>query len=174
MNLEFFIPGIPAPGGSKRAFVLKRRDGSIVRRANGSPMVNIVDDAGQRNKDWRASVAHFAQIAMNGQQPTDAPLEVSITFFRARPKGHFGKRGLKDSAPPFPTPKPDATKLMRSTEDAMTGIVWNDDSQIVNQHVYKRFSDRPGAQVCVKLAGAFAGKSEAELYLPTREASDGE
>ncbi len=153
MNIEFFIPGIPAPGGSKRAFVLKRKDGSIVRRPNGSPMVNITDDAGQRNKDWRANVALCARQAMQGQPPTDKPLIVSITFYRTRPKGHHRSNGaLRDTAPAFPTSKPDVLKLMRSTEDAMTGIVWVDDAQVVSEHLHKRFSSTPGAKVQIRLA----------------------
>jgi Holliday junction resolvase RusA-like endonuclease len=48
--------------------------------------------------------------------------------------------------------RPDATKLWRPTEDALTGIVWRDDSQIIRQLVRKRYcgpGEVPGAEVLV-------------------------
>ena len=38
---------------------------------------------------------------------------------------------------------------MRSTEDAMTGIVYQDDSQVCTGNVEKRYGIRPGAMICV-------------------------
>jgi Holliday junction resolvase RusA-like endonuclease len=82
------------------------------------------------------------------------PLSVNVTFYLRRPDGHYGTGRnagqLKTSAPAYPTSKPDATKLWRSTEDAMTGVVFRDDSQIVQQSVGKRYCDgdqKPGALI---------------------------
>lgn len=149
--IHFFVPGIPAPGGSKRAF-LHRHTGKI-----------IVKDDAKRNAPWRAVAALEARRAMNlaGQVPTDEPLRVLVTFVLPRPRGHYGtgrKAGvLKASAPPFPARKPDATKLWRALEDALTGIVWVDDSRIVSQAVDKVYGDQPGAVVSVYVARAGRG-----------------
>ena len=48
MTVSFLVPGIPQPGGSKRAFAF--------RRANGKLGVRVTDDA-KGNKPWRAVVA---------------------------------------------------------------------------------------------------------------------
>lgn len=45
------------------------------------------------------------------------------------------------------TVKPDATKLWRSTEDALTGIAWRDDAQISVQVVEKRYGSQSGALI---------------------------
>jgi Holliday junction resolvase RusA-like endonuclease len=70
-----------------------------------------------------------------------------------RPKGHYkgGKYGtaLKANAPPFPTVRPDATKLIRPAEDALKGILWRDDSQIVTQAATKRYGDQAGCRIRV-------------------------
>ena len=70
-----------------------------------------------------------------------------------RPKGHYrtGKNALilRKNAPEHPTTKPDATKLLRSTEDALTGILWKDDAQIWCQNVTKTYGECPGAQIQV-------------------------
>ena len=59
-----------------------------------------------------------------------------------RPKSHFRANGLlKPTAPLYHTSKPDLTKLMRSTEDALTGICWTDDSSIARQSPLKLYSN---------------------------------
>jgi len=139
--VEFFVPGKPQPGGSKKGFV-NPRNGRVV----------IVEDA-KRNKDWRAVVALAATEAMKGRAPLDGPLRLVVTFHMPRPKGHFGKAGkLKPSAPTYSTSRPDSTKLLRSTEDAMSGIVWRDDAQIVCQVVRRLYADGPvGAEIVVEV-----------------------
>jgi Holliday junction resolvase RusA-like endonuclease len=138
-EVRFFAPGIPAPGGSKRAFAHKTT-GRIV----------VMDDA-QRNKDWRAVVALAAERAMDGNPPLDGPLGVVLAFVVPRPKGHYGKRGLRRGAPRWPTSKPDTLKLARSTEDAMSRIVYHDDAQTVSLAISKRYGDRPGVEVAVRV-----------------------
>jgi Holliday junction resolvase RusA-like endonuclease len=64
-----------------------------------------------------------------------------IEFRMPRPKAHYKASGeIKADAPWFPIVRPDLTKLLRSTEDAMTGIVWHDDSQIVEQNIHRTYS----------------------------------
>ena len=140
--LEFFVPGVPAPGGSKKSFH-HSKTGKIVTM-----------DMAKRNKPWRESVAFFASQAMGGAGLLDQPLDVTMTFVASRPKGHWGTfRGvprLKPSAPDYPTVKPDVLKLARSTEDAMTGVVWRDDASTVRLTLAKRYGERPGVWVRIQ------------------------
>ncbi len=122
-------------------------------RPNGSPLINIVDMAD--NKSWKRSCAVYARQAYQGA-PLTGPLKIQCEFHLMRPKFHYGTGRnaamLKDSAPDFPTARPDATKLFRSTEDALTGILWVDDAQIVLQVVSKRYGDQPGARIVLSRA----------------------
>lgn len=139
--IQFFVAGIPQPGGSKRGFLNKK-----------SGRVNIVED-NKRSKDWRSVVAITA--AEHIASPLSGALYVRVTFLLPRPKGHLrtGRRAgeLRNSAPEFPTTKPDATKLWRSTEDALKGIAWMDDSQVVAQHIRKEYG-HPGALIEIREA----------------------
>ena len=143
--ISFFVPGVPAPGGSKRAFPHKNT-GRI-----------IVIDACKRNKEWRETVALYARQEYKGE-PIDGPLFLRVTFFMPRPKYHYGKGRnadrLKGSAPKrWHTVKPDATKLLRSTEDALTdALIWHDDAQVVQQEVWKVYAERgrEGAQIEIR------------------------
>ena len=122
------VPGTPQPGGSKRAFVPKGWTRAVIT------------DANPRAVDWKRTVQAFAMEAMAGKRLADGPLDVRMVFYMARPKGHFGTRGLRASAPRFPQGKPDVLKLGRSTEDALTGIVWVDDARIVRERLEKVYS----------------------------------
>jgi Holliday junction resolvase RusA-like endonuclease len=137
--ISFWVPGIPQPGGSKRAFV-NRKTGRVI----------VTEDA-KHNKTWRASVAQAARDETTAV--LQGPLSVRFEFVFVRPAAHYGKRRgveyLKPSAPPYPAKRPDASKLTRSTEDALTGILWRDDSQIVTQFATKRYGPQAGALITV-------------------------
>lgn len=137
-GLEFFVPGSPVAGGSKRAFPVKGRDGKL--------HVSVTDASGPKGKEWRAAIRFAAAAAATGGEmyggPLTGPLRLTLCFFLQRPQSHFGKRGLRASAPPFPTTKPDVLKLARAVEDACTGIVWVDDAQVVMEDLRKAYADR--------------------------------
>ena len=81
------------------------------------------------------------------------PVRLSLVFIFTRPAGHFRKNGtLKPSAPTYHAVKPDGSKLLRSTEDALTGLAFEDDARIVGCIWDKRYAigdERPGALITV-------------------------
>lgn len=143
--ITFTVPGKPEPAGSKRAFAIKK-GGVYTGR-------NIVVDANKNSRPWKDAVLAQAIIARGDRQPLDGPLQLDVTFTVLRPKGHYGTgknaHTIKDSAPPYPTTKPDCTKLLRAVEDAMTGTIYHDDAQIVAQHVFKVYGPNQGAEITV-------------------------
>lgn len=131
-----------APGGSKTPGV----------RSDGTPFLR---DAGKGNAAWKKAVARAARAAMNGREPLWGPLELIVTFYRSRPRCHYrtGRHAhqLRPDAPKWDTTAPDLTKLLRSTEDALKGIAWEDDATIAAQHVFKPFSEtRDGCRILVR------------------------
>lgn len=137
--------GTPKPGGSKRAFIVRTKTGQ--QRA-------VITDACKGNKDWRSAVREAAIQAMDGRPLLDGPLTMEIEFHVLRPKGDFKSgdrsRELTKKARSYPTVKPDVTKLVRSTEDALTGIVWVDDCQIYDQRAIKVYGPQPGAIITIR------------------------
>jgi Holliday junction resolvase RusA-like endonuclease len=75
-----------------------------------------------------------------------------MDFYFLRPKSHYRTNGeLKNSAPKFMTKTPDLFKCARAVEDAITGIVYLDDSQICEEHIFKHYSSyTSGVIVSVK------------------------
>jgi len=149
-EVRFFVAGIPAPGGSKKGFAIKK--GGVY-----TGRVAIVDAGGERTKNWRQDVVAAAFQAMKAADlaPFIGPIELELFFKLQRPKSHFRSDGisLKPGAPSHHIIRPDCGKLARSTTDACTGILWRDDAQIVVDHGEKAFSDRPGCWVVVREAG---------------------
>lgn len=151
LSIEFFVPGVPKTAGSKKAFPIWRGKGAERKFVRSV----IVDDAGQAGKDWRASVQYeglrrWKEVMGPIAQPLQGPLAVHFVFTVARPKGHSGKKGVHSWAPAFPATKPDVLKLARAVEDALTGIVWRDDSQIVTETLCKRYGEHTGCLVRVR------------------------
>jgi len=134
--IQFTIEGTAQPGGSKRGFPITRKNGALG--------VSIVD-ANPKVKGWRSLVTDAARGAVGDRPVLRGALMVEMTFFRLRPKGHYTKSGGLSKAGienPYPTPRPDVLKLARAVEDAMTGVVWADDSQIVTETLRKRWGER--------------------------------
>ncbi len=121
----------PEPAGSKTAFPLKGKNGWL-KGEGGRPIINVVD-ANPKAKAWKMEVAEEAAKQYRAQL-IDRPVRCFMTFYLQRPKGHYGtgknERVLKDSSPLHHTKAPDALKLARGVEDALTGVVWVDDAQV--------------------------------------------
>lgn len=147
MKITFYVAGIPAPGGSKRGFAIRK--GGVL-----TGQVAIVEAGGQRTKDWRQACVQAAHD-VRPPEPFRGPLRVNFIFTMPRTKAHFytskARHGeLKADAPIYPITKPDRTKLTRSTEDAFKGILWADDSQIVAGLTGKVYGAQPGCHVTVE------------------------
>lgn len=140
--ISFTVYGQPQTAGSKRSFVpLDRKTKEPFRRASGGIVVSTVDD-NPKGKDWKNAIAYTASAACSGPLLNDA-LSVAMRFYRPRPKSHLGKAGLNKVGKenPRPTTKPDVLKLARCAEDALTGIVWRDDAQIVSETLEKHWGE---------------------------------
>lgn len=140
-TVSFFVTGTPGTAGSKKFVGMSKAGRGI-----------IIDSSGKKGKDWRNLVASTAQEAMRDRVPLLGPLSLSVVFTLPRRKADLRPDGTpRPTAPTYHTTKPDATKMLRAVEDAMTGITWNDDAQIACQSVTKRYGDKPGAQVTIHL-----------------------
>ena len=139
MAIQIVVEGTPRPGGSKTPG--KTKSGKL-----------FVRDANPLTAVWRAEVAKAAKQQYSGDL-LDGPVMMRIHFRFARPKSHFKKNGeLKETAPYWYTIRPDLTKVIRSTEDALTGIVWKDDARVCSRAEQKRYcnlGEAPGTTMFI-------------------------
>lgn len=120
-RIGFRVAGIPAPKGSARA--IKRGDRAVLIASSS----NANRDA---QRAWATAVG-WAAKAVHRAAPWTGPIGLDVTFYVARPKSVT--RAL-------PEVKPDGDKLLRATADALTGILFVDDGQIVDWIARKRYA----------------------------------
>ena len=104
----------------------------------------------KKSKDYENRV-QVAIMASGGRLYFDEGVSVSIYIYHPRPNSHFNKRGLKATAPTLPLCKPDLDNVVKSILDAMNGLVYNDDKQIITLHVQKYYSDKSEGYVKVQV-----------------------
>lgn len=148
-ELRITVLGETRPAGSKRAFAT-RRNGELTGRV-------AVVDANPNAQGWKQEVgwaARQAMVAAGLHAPLTGPLTVEMTFYRCRPASHYGTGrnvgNLRPSAPVAPVVRPDVLKLARGTEDALTGIVYGDDAQTVDLHLFKRYGIPERCEIIVR------------------------
>lgn len=102
---------------------------------------------------WKRAISGEAGEAMAEIAPTRDAVKVEISFYVARPAGHYGKRGLRPTALAYPIKRSvgDVDKLTRAVLDALTGVVFADDSQVVDLRVRKRYADERAVAAEVKV-----------------------
>ena len=137
---EFTVLGTAKPAGSKKAFA-HPKTGRII----------VTDQSGAAGKTWRNDVRAEALKVMD--EPLRGAVGMDITFYRARPKGHYGTGRnaavVKDSSPAHPTVAPDVDKLSRSVLDALSGTCYLDDAQVVEKVARKRYAQTDRTEIKV-------------------------
>ncbi len=89
---------------------------------------------------------HDVRLAAMNNVPNDwdktKSMRVTYRFYFARPKSHYNAKGiLFKNAPREPTGRNigDIEKLARSVSDALTGVAYDDDSQVISMDLAKSY-----------------------------------
>lgn len=155
------ICGVAQPAGSKQAWVPTDRDGNPYRGPGGRIVVNVVDD-NPKSKGWKKLVANEAWKAWGARKLLDGPLYVRAVFYQERPGAHFGtgrnSELIKQAAPAFPMTRPDLLKIMRGVEDALSKVVYVDDSRIVDEVLSKRYGSPARVEISIGMLPATVGE----------------
>ena len=143
--LEMAIGGEPQPKGSMKAIPAKNKDGTLrIAMKNDNP----------KTKEWQDLMSFHATSEMRGALPWEGPVVINAFFKLTRPKTHFMAKGkLRNDLVVEHIDKPDLDKLIRCVLDALTGICYVDDSQVVTvsgTKSYSDFSNYPGVTLVVR------------------------
>jgi len=170
-SLEFVVLGTPVTQGSKAVAgyagerIPTRKGVAILKpRAILVEQSNMATETrkAHRLKRWRETIAMTAMrvVQRDNWQRVAGPVNLCCEFVFTRPKSHFvggdRMRGrLTAKAPSHHVGYPDQDKLLRAVGDALTGIAYDDDSQVVSHDgSLKRWSHsalgRPGVRVTVR------------------------
>jgi Holliday junction resolvase RusA-like endonuclease len=106
-------------------------------RSNGKVRFDSPEQA--RNK---MTISQIGAAAMAGRPPFDGPLEVIVAAFWPWPKSMSEKK-RRTYGSQFFVSRPDSDNVAKLLGDALNGIVWRDDAQIVTLQVTKRYNVIP-------------------------------
>ena len=138
-------------------------------RANCKPMAlkrprlvrnNLVYDPSKKDKkNWLKCIKHFAP-----SKPLEGPLRINVEFYFPRPKNHYrsGKYSeeLKHSAPMIHTFMPDIDNLSKFVLDAMNGVFYLDDRQVVELNSHKEYTSKHSTGFTLVTITEYSKKSE--------------
>lgn len=132
--IMIILPGAPRGKGRPRFRIMNPR--------HGAQFVITYTDAETRAYEERLTEAGKS-AAKSLKTPLDGPLWVEVTAYMPIPaswskKAHAAAANLDI----MPITKPDADNFAKCI-DALNGVVWRDDSQIVRLIVQKFYSERP-------------------------------
>lgn len=133
--VQFFVPGKPQGKGRPRAVAR----GKFVRMYTPA-----------KTATYESTVALAASQAMAGREPFTGPVEALMTMVLPVPSS-WSRRKQADATAGLvvPTTKPDMDNVVKAVFDAVNGIVWTDDVQVVGLRVRKVYGATPGVQVIV-------------------------
>ena len=120
----FSVAGLPVPQGS-----LKMMNGNIIH----------VKD--KELKAWRTDIGNTARNC--GVQLIEKDRGVTIDLMFCMPKPTSVRR-------PIPCTRPDLDKLIRAVLDALTGIAYIDDGQVVAITASKIYSAQTGVKIGIE------------------------
>ena len=141
-QISFTVYATPVPQGSMKAFVLPGKWGAKDRA--------ILTSANKKLKPFRGEVTRTAMAAMSERDIAEPfagkhiPVSIVADFYIAKPASVTKKRY-------YPSVKPDLDKLIRSLCDAMTGVIYTDDAQIVEFNVRKRYGSPERVEVAATI-----------------------
>lgn len=97
----------------------------------------------QRSRDFKEAFRLFVQSKLHAEyqleKPLETPLVVEIYFYRS--KARFKRRTDMKFG--------DIDNLTKAVLDALNGVTWKDDRQIVALHAEKRLSDVPHIELWI-------------------------
>ena len=134
-ELKFTVMGEPCAQGRPRFSTL-------------GGYVKAIDPAKSRNQKSYIKYLATAAAKQQGWTYTDLPLYVEIIAYMGIPKSKPKKwRTAAICGRERPTKKPDVDNLFKLVTDALSGILYNDDKQIVSCRVQKWYSEEPRTEV---------------------------
>ena len=132
MKVEFVIKGKPVP--KERPRVLK----------------NGIAYTPKKTKDYEQLVQQVYELQV-GEYLGESALMVEIDFYYTIPKSYTKKhRESIISGQELYTKRPDLDNLAKTVTDALNGIAYKDDSQIIEMKLSKHYSDEEKVVVSIE------------------------
>lgn len=126
---------------------------TVLGKAIGKPRARVTRNGTftpQKGKDYERAVATYAKQAMKFSPPLASPVEVAVVVCFAPEKSWPAWKKAQALAGELAhTSKPDLDNIIKALKDAMNGIVYVDDSQVITLIARKRYGISDAVYVSV-------------------------
>ncbi|OPX87750.1 MAG: Endodeoxyribonuclease RusA [Pelotomaculum sp. PtaB.Bin104] len=97
------------------------------------------------------SIVRDEAIKVKPDKPLEGPLILTVAAYKSIPKSLSKKKTQQALEGELrPTIKPDLDNVVKGIKDALKGIIWRDDSQVIWLFASKWYSDKPRVEVEVE------------------------
>ena len=104
----------------------------------------------EATRSYEGMIRAMAYQEMAGREPTDRPVHMQMTAYFDVPKSYSKLRRARALGKEmFPTKKPDLDNIAKAFLDAMNGVVFKDDCQVVWHEFAKMYGPAPMVVVTV-------------------------
>ena len=127
--ISFIVPGAPVGKGRPR----------FAKRGNF-----VSTYTPEKTASYENLVKVLAMQAMKGREIISAPVIVNLTAIFGVPAS-WSKKKKADAmlGKSYPAGRCDIDNIAKSVFDACNGVVWMDDKQVIECHLYKKYGDSP-------------------------------
>ena len=120
-------------------------------RAYARPGGGIGIHTPQKTRRWEQDARDIARERMQGRPLFDGCLQIKVFVgFAISQSWPAWKKEAAFRKLIAPSSRPDLDNIVKAAKDAFNGVVWMDDSQIVQMEAMKFYSDHPGVTVVIK------------------------
>ena len=140
--IHLHVRGIPQTQGSVRAILPKGQSKPIVVQGS-SP------EARKSLEAWRADIAKAGRTWCDHHwsfEPLTGPVQIRLVFGLYRPQSAPKTRRTY----PIGKNSGDLDKLARAVFDALTGVIWKDDGQVIGASVSKDYAEVTGVAIAIR------------------------
>lgn len=136
--IRLVVPGEPCGKQRARTFY-DRRAGRVVSKTP------------EKTKSYEILIREFFAVKHEGFPPLLGAVRLRVNIFRGIPKSASNRQAERMEATLVrPTTRPDASNVLKAVEDALNGLAFHDDSQIVEILVQKYYSWTPRVEIFVE------------------------
>lgn len=133
--IEFDIPGQPIGQGRPRF----SRHGKYVQTYDPP-----------KSRQYKALVTQKLQQVYAGK-PISCPIKITVKAYFGVPESYSKRRTHEClSGVEKPDKKPDADNIVKGVMDALNGIAYEDDKQVISMHVYKTYAETGHVSVTIE------------------------
>lgn len=147
LSVRIELDGAAVPKGRHQSRINEKKDGTQFVQEYPDP----------KTVKYEARLRYAAQCAMEeqnpGAPPTILPCRVWVDVHMQAPQTPEGGQGVRAAMLAGlmrPTKRPDADNYLKTVGDALNGVIWKDDSAIVEATVRKWWAENPSLVVTVE------------------------